>query len=774
MAETTLPAMITRIELDAGAQVKEYLIEAKQGDKASRYVSILLKNDGKEYEPPEGADIVANFQKPSGKFCYNAAMVHEGNRLLVELTNQVLAEPGTVYCDVEIRSPDSTQVLTSCAFTIQVGKSYRNEAAILSSNEMTAFDQKWAALNADMEEWATAERLRQEAEAARIAAETARQNAEKARATAETSRQAAENARESAEAARQENTRQAVQNAQNATQAATSAAARAEAALQNQEQLAQTLAAAQAAQTAAETAQGKAETAQGKAETAQAAAQTAKTAAETAQGKAETAQSKAETAQTAAQTAKTAAETAQSKAETAQGKAESAAASAAEYAGLSKGAWYGVEFSGSTSAGTRTGAAKDFVFTPATDTSEGQNDFDAVYPWAGMRRCCCTLNGDGTVKVNAYKGQPGYIEDGTNGEVLVEVPLFYVKGMVDVDPQISMLPLPGFRAPRKFRNADGSLKQRCYLRAFPGYVGSDGKLHSIAGVVPSGNKTISAFLTAARQWGEKYCIETSADVEVMLYLMIVVYGSRNFQTKVNGCVSLYATNIAITAAAESANTVTTAAGALQVGDVISIGTGGENESVAYRRIVTAVDGAVATFDGDPVTTTTNHKVWRIMQATGTANGVLGTCGSRVSNSDGKHSFVFYGLENPLYGNQWRFECDWKLIDGVPYYCDDPTKYQWTSATDYTKLDTLTLPGEGWAVKLQADERAPWLQITAAVGGSSGTFLADYFWINKSGVRIVRRGAYSSGGGGAGPFCVYLSGDASLSWWDSGGDLSIPG
>lgn len=468
------------------------------------------------------------------------------------------------------------------------------------------------------------------------------------------------------------------------------------------------------------------------------------------------------------------AEVAQRKAESAQGKAEAAAASAAEYAGLSKGAWYGVEFSGSTSAGTRTGAAKDFVFTPATDTSEGQNDFDAVYPWAGMRRCCCTLNGDGTVKVNAYKGQPGYIEDGTNGEVLVEVPLFYVKGMVDVDPQISMLPLPGFRAPRKFRNADGSLKQRCYLRAFPGYVGSDGKLHSIAGVVPSGNKTISAFLEAARQWGEKYCIGTSADVEVMQYLMIVVYGTRNFQAKINGCVSLYATDIAITAAAESANTVTTAAGTLQVGDVISIGTGSENESVAYRRIVSAVDGAVATFDGDPVTTTTGHKVWRIMQATGTANGVLGTCGSRVSNSDGKHSFVFYGLENPLYGNQWRFECDWKLIDGVPYYCDDPTKYQWTSATDYTKLNTLTLPGEGWAVSLQADERAPWLQITAAVGGSSGTYLADYFWINKSGVRIVLRGAASNYGGSAGPFYVSIRYDASWSWWNGGGDLSIPG
>ena len=119
---------------------------------------------------------------------------------------------------------------------------------------------------------------------------------------------------------------------------------------------------------------------------------------------------------------------------------------------------FGVNFSGSTSAGTRVGAAKDFVFVPGTDTSMGQNSFDAVYPWAGMRRCCCTLNADGTVKVNAYKGQPGYIEDGTNGEVLVEIPLFYVSGMLDVAPSISMSMLPGYRAPRKFLNADGSLK----------------------------------------------------------------------------------------------------------------------------------------------------------------------------------------------------------------------------------------------------------------------------------------------------------------------------
>lgn len=456
-----------------------------------------------------------------------------------------------------------------------------------------------------------------------------------------------------------------------------------------------------------------------------------------------------------------------------------AAAASAKAASSAVGAtFYGVKFTGSPSAGTRTGAAGEFVFTPGTDTSAGQNDFDGVYPWAGMRRCCCTLNADGTVTVNAYKGQPGYIEDGTNGEVLVEVPLFYVSGMLDVNPRVSAVPMPGFRAPSKFQNADGSLKQRCYLPAFPGSIGADGKLHSIAGVVSTGNKTISQFLAAARLWGETYCINTSADFEVLDYLMIVVYGTRHVQSKINGCVSLYATNIAVAGARTNESAVTVAKNTLEPGMVISIGTGDENESIANRRIVTAIEAiegdtanVKASFTGEAVTTTTDHKIWRIMQSTGTANSVVSTCGSPVSNTDGKHSFVFYGCENPLYGNQWRFECDWKIVDGIPYICND-TNYNWSSVENYTKLDSLTLPNEGWAKNLQADERFPWLQITKEVGGNSGTYLADYFWINKSGSRIVLRGANSRSGGDAGAFYVSLNHDAGWAWWNSSADLSL--
>ena len=443
---------------------------------------------------------------------------------------------------------------------------------------------------------------------------------------------------------------------------------------------------------------------------------------------------------------------------------------------------FGVNFSGSTSAGTRVGAAKDFVFVPGTDTSMGQNSFDAVYPWAGMRRCCCTLNADGTVKVNAYKGHPGYIEDGTNGEVLVEIPLFYVSGMLDVAPSISMSMLPGYRAPRKFLNADGSLKQKCYVRAFPGSIGADGKLHSIAGAVPTGNRNITQFLAAARKWGDTYSIGTSADFEVLAYLMIVVYGTRHAQSKINGCTSLYSTNLAVAAATDNAASVVVAKGAsIEPGMVISIGSGGENEAIAKRRIVTSVEtidgdatNVKVNFDGDPVTTTTDHKVWRMMQSTGTANSVIATCGSPVSNTDGRHSFVFYGVENPLYGNQWHIECDWKLVDGVPYWCDDPTKYSWTSNDGYIALDTMAMPDEGWATALQQDDRAPNVQITKSVGGNSSTYLADYFYINKAGTRIVLRGGRSRSGGNAGPFYVHLPDGAGDSGWDSGGDLSIPG
>ena len=310
-----LPVLITRIDIDAGAERKNYLVEAKQGDKATRFVSVLIVEDGKEYAPPADADLLANFQKPDGKFGYNAAKIDEGNRILVELTNQVLAVPGEVVCEVEIRAKDSSQVLTSCAFTVKVGRSNRNEAAILSSNEMTAFDTKWAEINADMEEWATVERLRVEAEQnrvnaenARVNAETARENAESARnnaetsrASAETSRTKAETARQTAEGKREANTQAAIKNAQDATNKATEATKKAEAALTDQAELEQTLADCKTLKGQTETAASNAAASKAAAEKAQKQAAANQSAAQNAQKGAEQAQQTAAGNQTTAE-----------------------------------------------------------------------------------------------------------------------------------------------------------------------------------------------------------------------------------------------------------------------------------------------------------------------------------------------------------------------------------------------------------------------------------------------------------------------------------------
>ena len=51
-------------------------------------------------------------------------------------------------------------------------------------------------------------------------------------------------------------------------------------------------------------------------------------------------------------------------------------------------------------------------------------DFDNIYPWAGMKRCNIK---DG--EILCYEGEEGYKEDGSNGDVMVEIPKFWYKVM---------------------------------------------------------------------------------------------------------------------------------------------------------------------------------------------------------------------------------------------------------------------------------------------------------------------------------------------------------
>ena len=239
-----LERLTTRINIEMTGDTKRYLVSAKQGDKATRYIVAKLLNGGTEYTIPAGARVAFNVEKPDRKHVYNTC-TYSGSEVTVELTNQTLAAAGTAYCDIEVRTSDNTQLITTASFTIEIEKSMRNDDAILSSNEFTELENRIAGHIKNINDTEAAVRR---AEAKRVTAENERVTAENERVAVENIRNQNENTRIQQEKLRQQNTAQAVKNAQDATTEAVTAAKecievtkRAEDAMQNQEQLEATL-----------------------------------------------------------------------------------------------------------------------------------------------------------------------------------------------------------------------------------------------------------------------------------------------------------------------------------------------------------------------------------------------------------------------------------------------------------------------------------------------------------------------------------------------------
>ena len=239
-----LEKIYTRIDVEMTGSTQYYAVSAKQGDKATRYVVANLLNNGVKYTIPTGVKATANITKPDKKCVYNECS-YSGSEVTIELKGQSLAAAGTAYCDIEIRTSDGSQIITSASFTIEIEPSQRNENAILSSNEFTELEKRVAGHIKNIDD--TNEAVKK-AEQARVTAENAREKAEQARATTENNRQQNENTRIQQEQQRQQDTSQAVKNTNNATdesKRATTACKevteRAEDALQNQEQLEATL-----------------------------------------------------------------------------------------------------------------------------------------------------------------------------------------------------------------------------------------------------------------------------------------------------------------------------------------------------------------------------------------------------------------------------------------------------------------------------------------------------------------------------------------------------
>lgn len=123
-------------------EVKEAVIDiitVKQNDANSRYLAVLLTDDG---VPVNLTRHTVRFSavKPDGRRIFNNCVITDAakGRFQVEMTNQVLAVPGIIYAEFTIYGENETEVLTTQTFSITVVKNLPDLEAVESTNEFGA------------------------------------------------------------------------------------------------------------------------------------------------------------------------------------------------------------------------------------------------------------------------------------------------------------------------------------------------------------------------------------------------------------------------------------------------------------------------------------------------------------------------------------------------------------------------------------------------------------------------------------------------------------
>jgi len=372
---------------------------------------------------------------------------------------------------------------------------------------------------------------------------------------------------------------------------------------------------------------------------------------------------------------------------------------------------YGIRYKISTDTITRIGNSVGKV----ANIGDGLNDFNNIMPWAGMRRC----NLSDALKVNAYYGDTGYIEDGSNGQVMVEIPAFYYsRQLVDsdtIDTYISMLPLTGMKFHPWFYDANGKTRTKAYFSAYEGsiydvsasaYLLADeqiadftvttgDKLCSIAGVKPCSGLTQNLTLPNSRilatnrgtGWQQQYFNAVSA----IQMLLIVEYAGLNSQSKIGQ-------------------------GVANVPDVPNT----DNNSI--------------------ITGGTSY---------------LGNKSGRAVGTDGLVSISYRGFEN-FWGNIWKWTDGFNISNGFAYISNINGNFVSDVFTgQYIKVGELA-HANGYMSKDLLNYNFDYGFVPAECLGTSSSKFADYYYQNSVGAFVARLGGHWRDGAYAGAFYWYLN------------------
>ena len=368
-------------------------------------------------------------------------------------------------------------------------------------------------------------------------------------------------------------------------------------------------------------------------------------------------------------------------------------------------------------------------------------DFDKFSMYGGRKRC--NVSDGGTI--NAYYGDEGYTEDGSNGQVMVYQPKFYyLVCPLEYDRQetgygyhlrkanyyVSERQRAGFKLHPAFYDKNGNEVDYILMSAYEGCIydtsanaymlndeqvmdASKDKFSSIAGARPatgvSQNMTRPNIEQMAKNRGEgwhSFGIKTASMEQL---LMIVEMGMMNLQTAIGqGVVNIPWTT--------GSDTTSSYAGATGSTASLGNGTGRATETTTY-------EGGVAT----------------------------------KNTADGKTSICYRGVEN-FWGNIWKFAY------GINFYCEvgkpflgyvcKDFNYAESKRTDNYENIGFALPSEnGYVSAMGYSTNYDWLFLPSEVKGNSSLPVGDYYYQNNTwdGYRIALLGGHWSDGSYAGGF-----------------------
>lgn len=375
-------------------------------------------------------------------------------------------------------------------------------------------------------------------------------------------------------------------------------------------------------------------------------------------------------------------------------------------------------------------------------------DFDKFSMYGGRKRC--NVSDGGTI--NAYYGDEGYTEDGSNGQVMVYQPKFYyLVCPLEYDRQetgygyhlrkanyyVSETQRAGFKLHPAFYDKNGNEVDYILMSAYEGCIydtsanaylkndeqvmdASKDKFSSIAGTRPasgvSQNLTRPNIEQMAKNRGEGWHSLGIKTASMEQLLMIVEMGMMNLQTAIGqGVVNL----------PWSTGSDTTSSYAGATGSTASLGNG------------TGRATKTTTYEGGKATDYT---------------------------VDGKTSICYRGVEN-FWGNIWKFAYGvniWgngKMAGGMPYICSDFNYAEGKNTDNYEGAGFTVTKANGYISAMGYSTKYDWLFMASECLGNSSLPVGDYTYIteNLNGYRIARLGGGWDGGSNAGGFCWSLGG-----------------